>query len=248
MVDARFFTNAGPLRLSDIAALTGAAISLPRDGGISEHAAFVQVAALDVATSSDLCFFDNTAYLDAFMASKAGACFVRPKFAARAPSGMALLVTEEPYYAFAVTSAKLFPEPGFAPGISPAAHVAASAQLGEGCRVEPGVVIGEGVKIGARSRIGVNTVIADNVELGEACHIGANCTLSHCLLGARVVLHRGVHIGQDGFGFAPSKKGVVKVPQLGRVVIGHDVEIGSGTCIDRGMGPDTTIGNFTKID
>lgn len=242
MVDARFFPSAGPLRLSDIAALTGA--ELHGDGA----KAFASVAPLEAAGADDLSFFDNVKYLKAFSQSKAGACFVRPKFVAKAPAGMALLVTEEPYFAFAQASARLYPAPVFEPGISPHAHISPSATLGAGVRVEPGAVIGDGVEIGAGCRIGANTVIDRYVVIGEGSQIGANCTLSHCLLGKRVMLHRGVHIGQDGFGFAPSKRGVIKVPQLGRVLIGDDVEIGSGTCIDRGAGPDTTIGHHTKID
>ena len=242
MVDLRFFRHAGAIALRDIVALTGAVA----EGNDSRT--FSHVAPLEVAGADDISFFDNIKYLDAFCQSKAGACFVRPKFAAKAPKGMVVLVTDEPYYAFALTSRKLYPEPEFEAVISPAAHIAATATIGKGVRVDAGAVIGEHVVVGDCSRVGANTVIADHVQLGDGCNIGANCTLSHCILGARVVLHRGVHIGQDGFGFAPSKKGVVKVPQLGRVLIGHDVEIGSGTCIDRGAGPDTTIGNFTKID
>ena len=86
------------------------------------------------------------------------------------------------------------------------------------------------------------------MAIGNDSHIGAGSTLSHCLIGKRVIIHRGVHIGQDGFGFALGREKHVKVPQLGRVVIEDDVEIGSGTCIDRGTGPDTFIGRGTKID
>ena len=242
MVDLRFFHHAGSIKLRDIVALTGAAIT-GDDSRIFSH-----VAPLETAGKDDISFLDNVKYLEAFSQSKAGACFVRPKFVGKAPKDMVLLVTDEPYYAFALTSQKLYPEPVHEAGISPAAHIADTAVLGKGVRVEAGAVIGEHVVVGDGCRVGANVVIADYVQLGDGCNIGANCTLSHCILGARVVLHRGVHIGQDGFGFAPSKKGIVKVPQLGRVLSGHDVEIGSGTCIDRGAGPDTTIGNFTKID
>ncbi len=244
MVDARFFPSAGSLTLAEIAALTGASIA----GSAEAGKAFSSVAPLEQAGIGDISFFDNIKYLDAFCQSKAGACFVRPKFVSRAPAGMALLVTEEPYFAFAQTSTKLYPAPAWEPGISPHAHIAPSARIGAGVRVDTGAVIGEDVVIGDGCRVGANTVVDARVELGEGCQIGANCTLSHCILGKRVMLHRGVHIGQDGFGFAPSKQGVIKVPQLGRVLVGNDVEIGSGTCIDRGAGPDTTIGHHTKID
>ncbi len=120
--------------------------------------------------------------------------------------------------------------------------------IGKGVRIDAGAVIGERVNIGDGCWIGANTVIGDGVEIGDGCRIGALCSISHAIIGKRALIHRGVHIGQDGFGFAPGPKGMIKVPQLGRVLIGNDVEIGSGTCIDRGAGPDTVIGNFCKID
>lgn len=247
MVDRRFFAYAGPVALSDIVALTGAKAErggLPADGGQR----FSDVAPLDVAGPEDISFFDNVKYLDAFTQTKAGMCFVKPKFAGRAPAGMVLLITEEPYYAYALTAQKFYPEAKAAPGVSAHAHVAATAKLGKDVRIDAGAVIGEHVSLGDGCHIGANTVISDHVTIGEHTRIGANCTLSHCILGKRVTLHRGVHVGQDGFGFAPSKRGVAKVPQLGRVLIGDDVDLGSGTCIDRGAGPDTTIGQGTKID
>lgn len=248
MVDTRFFRHAGPVTLGDICALTGAELAMACGAAPDASRAFAEVAPLEAAGAEDISFFDNIKYLEAFSRSAAGACFVKPRFTGRAPAGMALLVTEDPYYAFAQTAAMLYPDPQWEACIAPSAHIAPSARIGNAVRVEAGAVIGAHAVIGDGCRIGANTVIGDHVELGEACQIGALCSLSHCLLGPRVVLHRGVHIGQDGFGFAPSRKGVIKMPQLGRVLIGNDVEIGSGTCIDRGAGPDTVIGHHTKID
>jgi UDP-3-O-[3-hydroxymyristoyl] glucosamine N-acyltransferase len=104
------------------------------------------------------------------------------------------------------------------------------------------------VRLGQRCRVGANTVIAAGVEVGDDCRIGPNVTLSHCVIGSRVILHPGVRIGQEGFGFASDPAGPVKVPQLGRVLIGDDVDIGANTTIDRGSGPDTVIGPGSMID
>jgi len=248
MVDNRFFPNAGPVRLSEIATLTGAAITSPSRAEANGNRSFADVAPLDRAGANDVSFLDNVKYLDTFAESKAGACFVRPQYAGRAPKDTVLLVTAEPYYAYALTAQRFYPEPNFTAVISPQAVVAKNAAIGKDCRIGAGAVIGENVKIGANSRIGSNTVIDDGVEIGSDCRIGALCSISHAIIGNRVILHRGIHIGQDGFGFAPSPKGIVKVPQLGRVLIDDDVEIGSGTCIDRGAGPDTVIGAYSKID
>lgn len=230
MPDSRFFKNAGPMTLEAVAALTGAKLEQYGSNRAIAGRHFLDVAPLVQATSHDISFFDNIKYLDQFKESKAGACFVRPKFIERAPKGMELLITEEPYAAFALTSAAFYPDEKPLGDISPHAHIAENATIGKNCTIGPGAVIGE------------------SVIIGEHCHIGANCTISHTLIGNHVTIHRGVHIGQDGFGFAPTAKGILKVPQLGRVIIGDHVEIGSGTCIDRGSGPDTVIGDGCKID
>ena len=101
---------------------------------------------------------------------------------------------------------------------------------------------------GAGTAIGANSVIGDGCLIGKDCLIGANVTVSHCLMGDRVTLYPGVRVGQDGFGFAMDPSGHVKIPQLGRVRIGDDVEIGANSTIDRGAGPDTIIGAGSMID
>ena len=118
----------------------------------------------------------------------------------------------------------------------------------EDCAIGPFVIIEAGARIGRNCQIGAGAVIGAGVDLGEDCLIGPQVTLSHCLIGARVVLHPGVRIGQAGFGFAPGSDAPVKVPQLGRVLIGDDVDIGANTTIDRGSGHDTVIGPGTMID
>lgn len=242
MKNSRFFSKTCEVSLGEIAALTCATINS------SAEKKFSGVAPLETAMAGDISFLDNTKYLAAFENSKAGACFVRQKFAARAPENMLLLITEEPYYAYALTAQKLYPQKDFVAAISPQAQIARTAKIGKNTRIDSGVVIGEYVQIADNCWIGANTIIDNHVEIGEDTRIGGLCSISHSIIGKRVIVHRGVHIGQDGFGFAAGCKGVTKVPQLGRVLIGNDVEIGSGTCIDRGAGHDTKIGNSSKID
>lgn len=242
MPDSRFFTNSDQFSLREIADLTDASISS------TGEQKFSRVAPLETAGGNDISFLDNIKYLSAFEASKAGACFVRQKFAGRAPETMQLLITEEPYYAYAIAAQKFYHQESFSAGISPQAQIAKGASIGKNVRIDPGVVIAGNVKIGNGCWIGANTVIDRSVEIGEGTRVGALCSLSHTLIGRNVVIHRGVHIGQDGFGFAAGNKGITKVPQLGLVIIGDNVEIGSGTCIDRGAGHNTTIGDNSKID
>ncbi len=244
MVDSRFFVNHGPWTLAQLATLTGAHLLDPGHASRSMN----DVAALDRATASDISFFDNSKYLEQFQQSQAGACFVREKYAAKAPHGMALLQSSDPYRCYALVAQQFYPSKPAAASIAPNATIDPTATISSGVHLAPGVVIGAHAVIGAGTRIGANSVIEDGVVIGDDCSIGALCSISHSLIGNRVIIHRGVHLGQDGFGFAMGREGHLKVPQLGRIIIGDDVEIGSGTTIDRGTGPDTVIGEGTKID
>jgi UDP-3-O-[3-hydroxymyristoyl] glucosamine N-acyltransferase len=124
-----------------------------------------------------------------------------------------------------------------------------AARLGAGCEIGPFAVIGAGAEIGAGCVIGPHAVVADGVVLGEGCRIGAHASVSHCIAGRFVVLHPGVRIGQEGFGFAVTPEGRFEtVPQLGRVLLGDFVEVGANACIDRGSQGDTVLGAGTRLD
>ena len=244
MADPRFFKVAGPFTVAEIAKRVGAELSGAAQGECVLH----DVAPLETATERDLAFLDNRHYLEQFRETRAGAVIVNAKFAAEAPKGTTLLITPLPYRAYAMAAQAFYPEPAPKPGIAPTAVIDPSATLGEGCAVEHNAVIGPAAVIGQHCTIGANTVIGAAVVLGDNVRVDANATLSHCVVGSRVRIYTGVRIGQDGFGFAPDPDAPVKVPQLGRVIVGDDVEIGANTTIDRGAGPDTIIGSGTMID
>ncbi len=244
MADPRFFANAGPFTLGELARRSGAELGSGADAGKR----ITDVAPLDTAGPDHISFLDNRKYVQAFAASRAGACLVHPSLASRAPVGMALLLAADPYRAYAKVAQAFYPAPAPEPWIAPSAVVDPEAVLGEGCRVEPGAIVGARAEIGNRCSIGANAVVGIGVVTGDDCSIGAGATVSHALIGDRVNIYPGARIGQDGFGFAMSAEGHLKVPQLGRVVIGDDVEIGANTTIDRGAGPDTVIGAGSMID
>jgi len=244
MADPRFFDRAGPFSLSALAALSGATLA---DEAAGERV-MVDVAPLQTAGPDDVTFLDNRKYLGEFEQSRAGAAFVTKDLAGRAPAGMAVLVAGNPYKAYALAAQAFYPEPRVRPGVARTASIHPAALVPADCEIGDHVVIEAGAKVGARCRIGSNTVVGPAVELGDDCRVAPNVTLSHCVIGARVVLHPGVCIGQPGFGFAPDPVRPVKIPQLGRVVIGDDVDIGANTTIDRGSGHDTVIGPGTMID
>ena len=206
------------------------------------------VAPLQEADTKKLSFLDNKKYVSYFKETKAGACFVREEVAAHAPAGTACLVHKNPYKAYAIVAQAFYPEAKVANFRAPTAVIDPSATFGQDVYVGPGAVIGRGVKIGSRCGIQPNAVICDHVEIGDDCEIGANSYLTHCLIGSQVRLHPGVCIGRPGFGFAIDPAGYIRVPQLGRVIVESDVEIGANTTIDRGAGPDTVIGKGTRID
>jgi UDP-3-O-[3-hydroxymyristoyl] glucosamine N-acyltransferase len=244
MADPRFFRAAGPFTVADLARLTGAEIG----GAGRSELSLDDVAPLDTAGPTQVTFLANPKYVSAFERTGAGAAFVHPDQASKAPAGMTLLVTTNPYIAFARAAQKFYPAPRPPIGVAPTAVIDPTAVLGEGVAIAHHAVIGAGVEIGDGTAVGANSVIGDGCVIGRDCLIGPNVTISHCLMGDRVMLHPGVRIGQDGFGFAMDPSGHVKIPQLGRVRIGDDVEIGANSTVDRGAGPDTVVGAGSMID
>jgi len=250
MADPRFFRRCGPFSLGELADLAGSVL----DRG-DPAAPIDDVAPLERAGPRELAFLDNRKYRAAAAATAAGACLIRPELADLLPPTVPRLLSDEPYHAYAAVARAFYPEAaGSGPPEAEAGAVRAGAwvhpdaSVGPDCRLAPGAVVEAGAELGARCRIGANAVIGAGVVLGPDCRVGPGATLTHALVGARVVIHPGVRIGQDGFGFALGADGHVKVPQLGRVIVEDDVEVGANTTIDRGSGPDTVIGRGSKID
>jgi UDP-3-O-[3-hydroxymyristoyl] glucosamine N-acyltransferase len=250
MTEPIFFKRADSLTAGEVAAMTGAILSDPSRSGV----AIAGVATLDRAGPHDLTFFENVRYADGLRTTRAGACLIAERRAGDAPPGLLLLVSREPYRGFVAVTRKLFPEsmrPSSlfeADGIMPGANVHPKARLEDGVTVEPGAVIGPRAEIGSGTLVGAGAVIGAEVRIGRDCSIGAHCSITHTLMGDRVIMHAGCRIGQDGFGYLMSPRGHAKVPQIGRVIIQDDVEIGAGSAIDRGAIRDTVIGEGTKID
>jgi UDP-3-O-[3-hydroxymyristoyl] glucosamine N-acyltransferase len=208
---------------------------------------------LDIAGPGDVTFYEDADYAEQLAVCDAAACFVSEKLADAVPAHIVRLIVPRPYAAFVRTARALFAD-DLRPlsivgtrGVDPEASVHEDARLEDGVIVDPGAVIGPDAEIGAGTVICANVVIGPNVRIGRDCSIGPGASITHALLGDRVIVHAGARIGQDGFGYIPGK-GHIKVPQLGRVIIQDDVEIGAGTTVDRGGGRDTMIGEGTKID
>jgi UDP-3-O-[3-hydroxymyristoyl] glucosamine N-acyltransferase len=251
MSDPVFFQRPEGISVGDLAARIG----IPTVVGDSARIV-AAVGPLDEATPDTLSFIDNPRYRALLAGTRAGAVICAEKDVEKVPPGTAALVSATPYRSFARATALLYPEavrpPGMlgevGGGVSAAAFVDPSARLEAGAVVEPGAAIGAGAEIGARTVVAATAVVGAGVRIGRDSYVGAGASLQHALVGNRVIIHPGVRIGQDGFGFAMGAGGHLKVPQIGRVVIQDDVEIGANTTIDRGSNRDTIVGEGTKID
>jgi UDP-3-O-[3-hydroxymyristoyl] glucosamine N-acyltransferase len=242
--DGRFFQRSGPHGLAALAAAANA----PIPAEASQSLTFSGVAPLQTAGPSQVSFLDNRHYASLLAGTKAGAVIVHPDMASRVPASTIALVTSEPYLAWAQVAGLFYPQPPGTPGIHPSAVVDPAATVDPSAEIGPLVVIGARAEIGANCRIAPGVVVGEGVVIGPDCRIGALASLSHAVLGARVYIYPGVRIGQEGFGFTPGPAGFVTVPQLGRVLIGDDVEVGANTTIDRGSAQDTVIGTGSRLD
>ena len=246
MADPRFFTKQNSISLAELAVIAGGVLA---ESAVERSSlAISDVAPLDLAGPGQISFLDNVRYKDSFSKSNAAACIVSDSMAAFAPSGMALIISKNPYKSYALVAQAFYPEQYPESDISPAAHVDPSAIIGKGCVIEAGSVVKANAKIGDGCWIESGAVIGAGVEIGAKSRIGTCSSVSHAVLGQAVRLYPGVRVGQDGFGFAIDPAGHVKVPQLGRVMIEDHVEVGANACIDRGSGPDTVIGAGSWID
>ena len=228
------------IKLSELAELTGT--RLHGDDCLIEN-----VADIDAAKEGDLAFVNHPKYLDKMAATGASAIILKENWLDKCPT--AALVADNPRLAFVKATISLNPERRYAPGVAASAvvaddvAVAKSVYIGPNVVLEPGVKLGEGVQIGANSVIssgvviGDNTVIHPGVMIGYDTEIGSNC-----------IIYSGVVIGADGFGYERDGDSYLKIPQLGNVKIGNDVEIGANTAIDRGALRDTVINDGVKLD
>jgi UDP-3-O-[3-hydroxymyristoyl] glucosamine N-acyltransferase len=206
-----------------------------------------RVATLENAGPGAIAFLANARYQQQLAGTRATAVIVGE--AMRDATSLPRVVCADPYAYFARVSSLLNPARQAQPGRHASAVIDASAVIANGVEVDSLVVIGRNTRIGARSLIGAGCVIGNDVTLGEDVRLHANVTIyDGCVIGSRVILHSGAVIGADGFGMAMSEGRWLKVPQIGRVVIGDDVEIGANTTIDRGAIDDTVIEDGVKLD
>jgi UDP-3-O-[3-hydroxymyristoyl] glucosamine N-acyltransferase len=244
MADPRFFRRVGPFRLGDIAAEVGAELLDPSNQDIM----ISDIASLETAGPGELSFFNHAQYLNAFRATQASAVVTTRDFAQNGPSGLCLMSADQPQLVFAQIGLLYYPCDRPEPQISADARIDPSAVIGKASRIDAGAIVGAGADVGPGCHIACHAVIGSGVVLGGDSAVGANSSISHAIIGDRVRIASGVSIGGQGFGFVPTGNGRLRIPQLGRVIIENDVEIGANCAIDRGSTGDTVIGAGTVLD
>jgi UDP-3-O-[3-hydroxymyristoyl] glucosamine N-acyltransferase len=228
----------------ELAALTGGRLVGAADVAVDG------VAPLDRAGPTDLSFLVTRRYLPYFQRSQAAVVFCNPQFAGEAGPACRVIVSD-PHVALLAVLPVLYPEPVWSPGIHPSAVLGPRAVWEQPVAIGPHAVLGAAVRLGRNVRIGAGCVLGDGVQIGDDVQFYPQVVCySGTVVGNRVILHAGVRLGSDGFGYIPREGGEAprKIPQIGRCMIGDDVEIGANTTIDRGSIDDTVIGAGTKID
>ena len=234
-----------PVALSDLIAALGGDLLGGSDIRITG------IAPLDEADANSISFLSNPRYQAQLGTTQAGCVIVAPALADAAAARGAAIVTPDPYLYFARLTQwwAARTRPAASVGVHPSAVVSPDARLGQGVEIGPLAVVEAGAVIGDHARIGAHCVVERGAVIGQHTRLAPRVVFGHgCRIGARGIVHSGVVIGADGFGFAPSKQGYVKIEQLGNVSIGGDVEIGANTCIDRGALADTVIEDGVKLD
>lgn len=250
MTDPVFFVPTRRYTAAEVAKLTGAELIDAGHSGIEIGG----IASAAEGGQGKLVYIEGSRNAKLAEGVDAAAILCTADIADRVKPGVAVLVTRRPQAAFAAIGRLMFPAAASPmaltgeTGISPAAHVDPTAKLEDGVIVEPGAVIGPGAAIGAGTIVAPNAVVGRLCQVGRDCYVGPGATLQATLAGNRVIVHAGARIGQDGFGFTGGATGPERIPQIGRVVIQDNVEIGANSTVDRGAMADTVIGENTKID
>ena len=250
MESSTFFPPHAGVTLKELAYLLGAELNDPAHGDRIVRT----VSPVARAAEGDLCYILSRRHKDDLLTCNASAILCDKALLPLVPQHIPVLLTGKAHTAFALAGALLHPQamrpqPALAEGgISERASIDPTAKLEPGVEVEPFAVIGAHAEIGSGTRIGANVVIGAHVKIGRDCTIAAGASVLCAYIGNNVIIHNGARIGQDGFGYAPGPRGMLKIVQIGRVIIQDHVEVGANTTIDRGTMDDTVIGEGTKID
>ncbi len=244
MADTLFYINKGPFTLQQIEEICEAELT----DKSKAQTEIKEVGTMLKAAAGEICFFYDKKAKEKAAEIKATACVTTAELVAFVPSSVITLISANPKISFLKLIQALYAEKTPRPDIASTAKIHPSAVIGENAFIGEYAVIGEKVRIGSGCVIEAGAVIGDGCQIGNNCRIGANASLSYTIMGNDCYIYTGARIGQDGFGFQVINGKHQRIPQIGRVIIGNDVEIGANTCVDRGALDDTVIGDGCRID
>ena len=243
MVDTSFFDNKGPFSIGDIAEIIGADVAEEK-----KSIQIFNISSMEKAGEKEICFFYDKKAKEKAVLIKASACVTTPDLAVHVPQNVVVLISNNPKLAFLKLNQTFYSEKKPIAEISASAKISSSAKIGSNCYIGENVVIAENVTIGDNCIIEHNAVIEQGCQIGNNTRIGIGASISHAIIGNGCYIYTGARIGYDGFGFMMIDGRHQRIPQVGRVIIGNDVEVGANTCIDRGALDDTVIGDGCRID
>ncbi|OCJ03792.1 UDP-3-O-(3-hydroxymyristoyl)glucosamine N-acyltransferase [Rhizobium sp. AC44/96] len=251
MEQTGFFLPHDGVKLSELAQFLGAELADLKQADVVIRS----VAPVSRAKTGDICYIISKRSRDELATCEASAVICSAGLQSIIPSHIPVLLSKNAHAAFAMAGGFLYPT-ALQPltlrsddaGVSDRAAVDPTAKLEANVAIEPFAAIGAHVEIGEGTRIGAGAVIGPGVKIGRNCSIAAGASVLCALVGNHVIIHNGARIGQDGFGYAPGPRGMIKIVQIGRVILQDNVEVGANTTIDRGTMDDTVIGEGTKID
>jgi len=243
-----FYSNYGPINLSKI--LNKVLPDYKIDASFNDIIIY-GVDNIEDATKNEITYLSNKSYYNQSIKINAAACLVTDNLKYLIPNDVLPIITDFPDNTIADVINLFYKEIDldYSKSISDLAFIDQDISLEDSVVINPGAVIKKGATIGQNTFVDSSTVIGSNVLIGRNVYIGSNCSIKNCLIGDNVIIHPGVCIGQDGFGYVTGMGGShKKFPHIGKVIIQNNVEIGSNTTIDRGSLNNTTIGEGTKID
>jgi UDP-3-O-[3-hydroxymyristoyl] glucosamine N-acyltransferase len=244
MVDGNFYNVRENVTLTQVAQVTSAVLTDESKG----NEVVAHIATMNTATAEDICFFYDRKSKETAAQIKAKACITTEDLKQFLPQGVIVLISDNPKIAFIKLNEFMYAEKKPAAKIDSSAKIAESAKIGKDCYIGANVVIEDNVQIGDNCIIEPNAVIYHDCKIGNNCRIGSNASIAYSVIGNNCFIYTGARIGFDGFGFQLINYQHHRIPQLGRVIIGNDVEVGANTCIDRGALDDTIISDGCRID
>ncbi len=247
MADSRFYKRLGPFTLEELCKLIGSEVPSILPTNYDPLKKYTDVVKIELATQEHIAVIHVARHKELLSNTKAGICIIPKGLMKSIPQNTICIPTDTPFRDYATILSAFYPKQTLPQYQDPTARIHPTAKIGQNVHIAPYVIIGRDVIIKDNTEIHPHSIIEQGVQIGQYCSIGAHCHLSHCLISDKVTLATGVKLGQSTLESYSDKTGTFSLPQVGRVFVGQNVDVGANTVIDRGSIGDTVIGDFTSI-